>query len=794
VDGLPVALAQPLWLLGLLALPLLPRGRGRPWRAAALAALLLALADPVAPRPAARTAVVVDVSDSARPASLEAARATRAAGVPEDAELWLAAGEPAEVAALPSDVDPLLRPGRSDLARALSTVAARGVGRILLISDGRDTRGALDAARPPVPVDVLPVATRDNARVADLDLPVDAAPGATVRVEARLASDRTGPARVELRVGDAVVASRRVQLESGARTAAFRVDLPERGPVRVEASLAVGWSQPTADDALAATLELAARDPVWVVGDPAAARLLREQGVDVRELAPEELELPITAGAVVLRAASNRFTTGQLQALADWVDDGGGLLMTGGPQSFGLGGWYRTPVEAVLPVDGDLRSDVRVPLVAMVMVLDRSQSMAGGSPSKIGLARQGAAEVVELAFERDLLGLIAFSDESEWAFELRPATARGKLEMLAAIRGLATGGGTLLGPALEEALDALRDSDAAIKHAIVLSDGRLYDGSGPFAGPPVDLVGEAEAAREDGISISTIAVGAEADFARLRALAEAGGGRYYEALDVATLPRIFAGEALTATRSLVREDPGPPAARAHPLLVGLDAPPAPDAYVATTLKADAEALWSYGPEETLLSVRRQGLGRTAAFTTDLSAWAGELGGWSPLPRLLADVVRWLAARPDRFAAALQDAGPAGGAELRVDAVEDGRFLDGLALSVRTGGEELPLRSIGPGRYGARLPPSAAGEPVVVTDGREVVARARFLAQDPEFAEADGHATLRALAETSGGRVLEAGAAWDPGPAPRPRSLAGWAAAAAAALVLGELAARRLRRG
>jgi hypothetical protein len=366
--------------------------------------------------------------------------------------------------------------------------------------------------------------------------------------------------------------------------------------------------------------------------------------------------------------------------------------------------------------------------------------------------------------------------------------------MLAAIRGLATGGGTLLGPALREALAALRDSEAAIKHAIVLSDGRLYDGSGPFAGPPVDLVAEAEAAQQDGISISTIAVGAEADFARLRALADAGGGRYYEALDVATLPRIFAGEALTATRSLVREDPGAPGARAHPLLAGLEAPPAPDAYVATTLKADAEALWSYGAEETLLSVRRQGLGRTAAFTTDLSAWAGELGGWEPLPGLLADVVRWLAARPDRFAAALRDVGAASGAELRVDAVEDGRFLDGLALSARTGGEEVPLRAIGPGRYGARLPPSAAGEPVVVTDGREVVARARFLAQDPEFAAADGHAALRALAATSGGRVLEAGAPWDPGPAPRPRSLAGWAAAAAAALLLAELAARRLRRG
>ncbi len=385
--------------------------------------------------------------------------------------------------------------------------------------------------------------------------------------------------------------------------------------------------------------------------------------------------------------------------------------------------------------------------------------------------------------------MIAFSDESEWTFELRPATGRGKLEMLAPIRSLTTRGGTILGPALRDAMTALRASDAAIKHVIVLSDGRLYDGSGPFAGAAVDLVAEAEDARAGGISISTIAVGAEADFDRLQALAEAGGGRYYEAFDVATLPRIFAGEALTATRSLVREDPGVPAVRPHPLLAGLPTPPAPDAYVATTLKADAEALWAYGEEETLLAVRRQGLGRTAAFTTDLARWAGPLGGWEPLPGLLADVVRWLAARPDRFAADLR--ADEDGATLRVDAVEDGRFLDGLSLVARSGGAEIPLRAVGPGRYQAELPPSAAGEPVVVAEGREVVARARFLAQDPEFAAVDGEAALEALAGASGGLRWEPGGGWSPGPAPRPRSLAGWLAAAAIVALLAELVQRRL---
>lgn len=792
MEAVPVHLANPWWLLVLVLLPWLPRGTGRWFRIAALAALVIALAGPQLPRPVDRTALLVDVSDSARPAALQAARVVEGYGLPEQAQRWYAAGETAQVGSFEREPDPVLDLARSDLARALARVSAEGVGRILLISDGLDTRGDLASGRLPVPVDVLPVAARDNARLVGLELPVRAAPNAEVRVALRMRSDRPGPAVVRVAIDGGTVERRDVRLGPTPTLETFEVRLPSAGPVEIEGALDVPWPQPLADDAMRARIELERRDPVVVVGDPALAALLRGRGIDVLERRPEQLTPPFDASAIVLRAPSTAFTAAQLDALSSWVDDGGGLAMTGGPDSFGLGGWFRTPVESALPVDGDLRTDVQVPLVAMVMVVDRSQSMAGGSPSKLALARQGAAEVVDLAFERDLLGLIAFSDQHGWVFELRPATARGKLEMLSAIRGLSTQGGTVLGPALEDALDALRDSEAAIKHVIVLSDGRLYDGEGPFGGPVVDLVAAAEDARRDQISISTIAVGAEADFARLERLARAGGGRYYEALDVGTLPRIFAGEALTATRSLVRRDPGAPQVGTHPLLTGVGAPPGPDAFVATTLKDDAEALWSYGPEETLLSVRRQGLGRTAAFTSDLNAWAGPLGAWPELPGLLADVIRWLAARPDRFAAQV-DVGPDGAARLIVDAVEEGRFMDGLDLVARSGGEALALQAVGPGRYEVELPAVLAGEPVVVAEGSEVVARTRFVAQDPEFRDAAGAAALEQLAAASGGRVVTS-SAWRPEGAPEPRSLASWFVAAALAALLAELAWRRVRAG
>lgn len=789
MDALSIGLSAPWWLLALAVLVFLPRGRGWMARAGALALLVVALAGPTVPRPADAVAVVIDVSDSVGERALRAASDLDLSALERPPQVWQVAGDASQVEAVAAPRQAALPGDRTDLARGLALAAGEGVGRILLISDGHATRGDLRAALPDVPVDVLPVARVENARIARLRVPANAAPGETVRGEVVVETDRAGPVRVLGTVDGEPLPALEREVPAGRSAFTFEIPLPERGPVRVQAELDVDWEQPSADDALRAEVGVADRPPVLVIDDPAMAELLRAQGFDVTEGGSEAVAAPMEASAVVLRASATRFTPGQLERLRRYVDDGGGLMMSGGPDTFGLGGWYRTPVEEALPVDTDLRSDVEIPLVAMVMVLDRSQSMATGNPSKIGLARQGAAEVVELAYERDLLGLVAFSDDAEWVFELRPATARGKLEMLAGIRQLGPRGGTVLGPAYEEALEALEQSEASIKHVIVLSDGKLYDGQGPFASAPVDFAARAREGRQQGITTSSIAIGQAADFERLREIAGAGGGRYYEALDVGTLPRIFADEALTATRSLLREGIGTVHVREHPLLPPSLAPPPPDAYVATQLKPDAEALFVGEEREPLLAVRRQGLGRTAALTTDLNGWAGDLGAWPDLPGVLGTVVRWLQARPDAYVASLREEG--GWTTVTVDAVEDGAYADGRDLRARLGGEEVDLRQVGPGRYQGRLPADLQGETVLVSEGAEVVARARRAAPTPELGEQGGAELLREVASRSGGEVVRPEARYAPDLARAPRSVAWLPAALAGLILLGELAWRRL---
>ena len=171
----------------------------------------------------------------------------------------------------------------------------------------------------------------------------------------------------------------------------------------VEAAVDLPFSQPLQDDVARTEIDVTKDEPVLVLGDPALARLLTAQGFAVVQGGPERIRAPLAYSAIVLREGAAAFSTGQLELLRSYVEEGGGLMMAGGPASFGLGGWYRTPVEAVLPVSTDVRSNVELPLVALVIVMDRSQSMSTGNPTKLELAKEGAIEVVDLAYERDQL-------------------------------------------------------------------------------------------------------------------------------------------------------------------------------------------------------------------------------------------------------------------------------------------------------------------------------------------------------------------------------------------------------
>ena len=741
----------PWLLLALLALPLLPRSRAWGWRALALALLVVALAQPGLGRPSRDVAVLVDVSDSLGDRGIMVARALDLSGLRTTPTVFYFGTDATSVASPNADIPSFLDTQQTDLARALQVAQASGASRALLLSDGAESVGDALLALPGMNVDTLHLQSRDNVRLVDLLAPEQVSPLETVEVTAVVESDLPGRVTLRPTAAGQDLEPVTVDLKKGRQALTFTVQAGTEGALPVGATLQPDFEQPVSDDSATVDIAVNQGSPVLVIDDPALTELLQAQGVEVRAGTPADITAPLAYDAVALRGGAGNYTSGQLELLKSYVQDGGGLLMTGGPESFGFGAWYRTPVEDVLPVNTDLRTEVELPLVALVIVMDRSQSMSTGRPSKIDLAKEGAIGVVDLAYQDDLLGLLVFSDANatEWAFDLRRATDRGKREMASAILGIQTQGGTVLEPAYKEAIDALANTQAAIKHIIILSDGKLYDG-GAFGAPnqPVDFNAMAAAAGTFGITTSAIALGEGADFERLESLARSGGGRYYAALDVSTLPRIFTNEALTATRSLLREDGLAPTLRANPLVpTGLSTPPALNAYIATTLKPTAETILEGLQGEPVLAVGRQGLGRSAALTTDLNAWAGELGRWDALPGLLGTITRWLQTRPADFSATVTREGTQ--FKVVVDAVRGGDYVNDLPLQARYGGATEPLAQVAPGRYEG-LVPAAEGGTLLVLDGDDVVARESVSAPDAEFDTAGGETLLRTVSERTGG--------------------------------------------
>ena len=120
-----------------------------------------------------------------------------------------------------------------------------------------------------------------------------------------------------------------------------------------------------------------------------------------------------TAAMRPARALTNR----QMQTLQTYVRDlGGGLVAVGGPTSYGVGGYYGTPIEDALPVEMQIKDEQRRPSLAIVFSIDHSGSMSdsSGGATKLEIAKEAAARSIELLFPTDRVGVVAFDDVASW--------------------------------------------------------------------------------------------------------------------------------------------------------------------------------------------------------------------------------------------------------------------------------------------------------------------------------------------------------------------------------------------
>jgi secreted protein with Ig-like and vWFA domain len=255
---------------------------------------------------------------------------------------------------------------------------------------------------------------------------------------------------------------------------------------------------------------------------------------------PESMEGLLAFDAVVLAdVPATSMTLQQMDWLKQYVMEfGGGVAILGSENSFGLGGYYKAPVEEVLPLIS--RFEKENPSLAMALVMDKSGSMQG---LPIELARQAAKASVEVLSARDQIGVIGFDGQPQIISELRPASESDAIQ--AAIDSLAADGGTNVYLGMVAGKDMLDNATAKIKHMIVMTDGQTG---------AADFHGMVQAMTESGITVSSVALGNSAARELLSTIVEMGRGRYYETVDQATVPQIFTKETMQASRSAIKED------------------------------------------------------------------------------------------------------------------------------------------------------------------------------------------------------------------------------------------------
>jgi uncharacterized membrane protein len=745
----PLELSYPWMLLALAGLYLVwlrardsialftPQRRKLSWilRSVAVVLLVLALTDPRWLQPSERQHVLwlVDVSRSVGKEGISIAATFIAqankAGTIDSQSIGAFAGQ----AAILPDADALqkLNPAtlddtRTDIAQALGFADATfplGYNKtVVLFSDGVDNEGDLalqikNLQARGVRVHTVTITPPDNPEVLvrSVTAPRVVAENEPFRVTTEIVSNRDQTAQFDLFRNAVKAGTQQVQLKKGVNTFETTQSVSDTRLVEFTAQVTAPQDTLADNNQSSVVVQSKGKSRMLLLTDkPDLSRYLvqaleqEDVVLDVRPAsgAPNDFaDLQSYDLVIIDNVPATDLSTDQMRLLSSYVRDfGGGFIMLGGDQAYGLGGYFRTPVEDILPVRCDFQKEKENPSLGMILVMDRSGSMTG---PKIEMSKEAAKEAVALLSPQDYIGVVAFDSEAFWVAPVQ--SAADKSSVIDKIASIQPGGGTNIAPGLEMAYEALSSCPAKIKHVVLMTDGVSVPG--PFYELTTKMA-------SDQITVSTVGVGSDADQDLLQQMAEWGHGRFYFTDDPQNIPQIFARETMTASKSSLQETPFQvKIVRPASFLAGvpLDTAPYLLGQVLVKTKPTAE-LWLVSERgDPLLATWRYGLGQTAAFTSDArNRWAVEWLRWEGFGKFWVQLTRKL-----RRPAALKNF-PAtmtrenNGFRLRVDAVnEAGDFvsdLDGDVLVVAPDGtqKKFPLTLSAPGQMEAFWPATERG--------------------------------------------------------------------------------------
>ncbi len=503
---------------------------------------------------------------------------------------------------------------------------------------------------------------------------------------------------------------------------------------------------------------------------------LRQQKLEVSVRPTNQLfanlaELQPYDTVILANVPRERFDDDQIDMLVRNTEQmGGGLVMLGGPNSFGAGGWSNTELEKAMPLDFQIRNPRVVPKGALALLMHASEIPRGNHWQNV-IAR----EAIKTLGPQDYCGLLHWDQQSgeEWLW--LGASGRGMIpvgpnrdKMLARLSRMTPGDMPDFNPSLIQARKAFRQlPDAAIRHMIIISDG---DPTPPTKGVVAGLVNAK-------VTVTTVAVGSHgpAGHVELKKLADITGGKYYKVNQAKALPKIFQREARRVARPLVYEKPEGFEAVVrfpHEMISGIEDPLPPlTGFVMTTVKAnplvEVEIVAPVSQDEannTILASWTYGAGRAVCFTTDAGErWTGSWTSWEGYDKLFSQVIRW-SMRPvgQQGKYSLATDVEAGQVRVVVTALDkEDEFLNFLDLAGAVVGPDmqpLPLRleQTAPGRYVGAFDAMDAGNYFLTLSPGAGQAPIRAGVNVPYSAEFRDRTTDEPLLETLAAMVPQGG--------------------------------------
>ncbi len=735
-----------LWLLIVPALLLVWQLRGsfygKNWwvavlRALALGCLVVALARPMAKSKddTKQLVAVVDISGSMDKSALEEALSgIRDLGADESLRLVVFDSEVREVSlrdGLPS-VESLIE-GRSEaegsaLGEALILAGALcgddGEGVVHLFSDGRETSGdatvvaaSLGKRGIGLVTNEVGVSDESKALLVGVDGPGSVAigEGFVLGVKVEAGEDHATRLQVQDQEGG-VLAQKEVSLLEGMNEVTVEIRSEKGGLRRFDVVMEDVEGEVSA-------LVQVERTVMGVIesapGSPASGVLgntLGEQ-FEVRAISASEVSGGLLRDVDLLVMADvpvKDLSEESQDVVMDWVENGGGLLVSGGKNAFGPGGYAESDLGKVMPLRFPQKKEARDPATALAVIIDTSGSMGYEGVSL-------AKEVARLALKRlkphDKAGIVEFHGAKRWAAPMQ--TAANSIAIQRALNRLSAGGGTVMFPALEEAHYGLLNVRARTKHVLVLTDGGVETGA---------FEGLLRGMADDGIQVSTVLVGPRAGSGFLAQLASWGRGQFYSAPSRFQLPEvIFKQPSGSLLDPFVEKDSKLQVVMASRLTEGgaLDDAPSLGGYVKTQAKKSAEVLLKSEQGDPVLARWHYGLGRVAVLTTALGGrWSEGFLKWEGASKLLANLSRQLIGVAPEESLRLVMERESGGVDLGIYALtpEGGLASGVLKVSLKNGsGEVVEERLLSPSRafeWSTRFDTLPGGQCVVEVSDRE----------------------------------------------------------------------------